>query len=301
MNTKKKSNPKTNIHMKQIELFPSTEIGTRDHIRANSKRGAEIIRIPLDKIVIIKNFNKRKRDNFGDIESLAKSILENGQIMPGLVDVLKNGTFAVVDGHRRVEAHFLCKEWGHETFFEAKVNHNKTTEVDRIFMMFLSQDNQPLTLMEQAELITDLMQKHHMTVDEIRQKLGGKTKQWIYGLLKLNGIEEDMKEQVESGKLAATSALAIQNAIPDREQRRAALERASKTAKDKGREKLLPKDVIRDTSSDAPQMGVVEKCQKIIKSLFDILALQSDPKLIEELRSNKTIISKMEHEISKII
>jgi len=289
--------------MNQIELFPSaSNLGSREVIRANSKRGGEIIKIPLDKIVILKEFNKRLPENYGDIEGLAKSIIANKQILPGLVNVTKDGMFILTDGHRRYQAHLLAREWGHQTEFEAIVNNNKVSEKDRILMMFLTQDNQQLSLIEQAALIADLIGKHGMKVEEVKDQLG-KTKQWIYDLLKIDNVEEDMKDAVRSGVLAATSALEIQKQIPDKQKRRDAMEKATKTASDKGRSKILPKDVLpaSDTSSDSPKMGVTEKCQKIIKTLFDVLVVHADPALIEELRSDKNVISKLEHEIIKIV
>lgn len=56
-------------------------MGNRDTIRQNSQRGQDIIKIELSKIVVRDNFNVR--EDYGDIESLANSILENSQTQLG--------------------------------------------------------------------------------------------------------------------------------------------------------------------------------------------------------------------------
>lgn len=122
-----------------IKEFTNDILGNRETVRANTSRGEEIVKIPLPKLVVREGFNVRQ--DMGDIAGLAQSILNNGQEIAGRVDVLKDGTFAIVDGHRRYQACLLLEGEGHEVFFKAIVNGNKTTEQDRIFQMFTTQDN----------------------------------------------------------------------------------------------------------------------------------------------------------------
>lgn len=106
------------------ELLPS-DLGNRETVRNNSSRAEDIVRIEISKIVIRPGFNVRT--DYGDIEGLALSILHNGQTDPGRVDVLENGTFMLVDGHRRFEALKLLAKQGHEGLFRAFVNNSVST------------------------------------------------------------------------------------------------------------------------------------------------------------------------------
>jgi ParB-like chromosome segregation protein Spo0J len=93
----------------EINVLPFAELtadqmGNRNIVRDNTQRGEEIVKIELDKIIIREGFNVR--EDYGDLQELAYSILGNGQTVPGRVDVLADGTFLLVDGHRRFKA--LC-------------------------------------------------------------------------------------------------------------------------------------------------------------------------------------------------
>ena len=124
-------------------------------IRENSTRGEDIVKIALNKIVVRDGFNVR--EDYGDIEGLAYSMIENGQLLPGRVDALADGTFCLTDGHRRFKAMQKLAELGHEPLFKAVVNSKKTTEEQRILQMFATQDNKPLNPNEVAELINRLI------------------------------------------------------------------------------------------------------------------------------------------------
>jgi len=88
----------------KIKELTKSNLGNVQTIRDNSTRGEEVVKIELDKIILREGFNVR--EDMGDLEGLAQSILENGQTIAGRVDVLVDGTFALVDGHRRFAA---CK------------------------------------------------------------------------------------------------------------------------------------------------------------------------------------------------
>lgn len=176
--------------MKQLTI---KDIGNRDVARANSKPAEQLISIPLNNITIRKSFNVRQE--YGDLQGLADSIKENGQCMPGRVDVLKNGTFLLVDGHRRYEAMKLIPD---KPPFKAFINVRETTEEDRLIQMFTTQDNKQLTPNEAAELIQRLL-TFGKNQSQIAQRLG-RSPSYISQMISFARKPEEVKEKVSRGE-----------------------------------------------------------------------------------------------------
>lgn len=211
------------METKTIQNLP--ELGTRETIRANSTGyGNEVVKIPIDKIVIREGFNVRT--DYGNLEELADSIIENGQTVPGRVDVLEDGTFALVDGHRRFKAHQIIAERGLESFFIAIVNNKKTTEEQRILQMFTTQDNKPLAAHEVAELINRLVNLGHDQVS-VAKKIG-KTPSYVSQMLNYANETPEIKKMVEEGLVKVSTVLKVQKDVKDSKERAEAIKDAVK-------------------------------------------------------------------------
>jgi ParB/RepB/Spo0J family partition protein len=183
--------------------------------RENSSKTGEIVKIPLNKIVIREGFNVRQE--MGEIEELSKSILENSQIQPGRVDVLEDGTFSLVDGHRRYAALKLLEADGHEPYFIAIVNGSRTTEEQRILQMFITSDNKPLTAPEVAELILRLVNLGHDQIS-VANKIG-KTPAYVYQMLSFANETPEIKNLVKEGKIKATTVFNVKRTIKNQVER----------------------------------------------------------------------------------
>lgn len=205
-----------------IPELTSEMIGNRNVIRDNTQRGEEIVKIDITKIVVRENFNVRQE--YGDIQSLANSILENGQSMPGRVDVLNDGTFLLVDGHRRYMALKLLAEGGSECFFKAIVNTAKTTEEQRILQMFTTQDNEQLKPNEVAELIKRLVNLGNQQVT-IAKKIG-KTPAYVSQMMSFANESQSIKDEVTKGNITVSTVLKLQKEIPIESERVSAISNA---------------------------------------------------------------------------
>lgn len=183
--------------MKQLQI---SDLGSRQTARDNAKLGDQIIKIELKKIIVRSGFNVRT--DYGDLEALASSIKENGQEVPGRVDVLKNGTFLLTDGHRRFEA---MKLLGDEFLFKAIVNSRETTEEDRIVQMFTTQDNKNLTPSESAELIQRLL-TFGKNQKEVAKRIG-RSPAYVSQMISFARQDESVKEEVKSGKTTVSKIL----------------------------------------------------------------------------------------------
>lgn len=227
--------------MEVSELRPEMLASTAT-IRENSTRAEEIVKISLDKIVVRDNFNVRSE--FGDIEALAYSMIENGQIVPGRVDALADGTFCLIDGHRRFKAMQLLVDMGHEPLFKAIVNTKKTTEEQRILQMFATQDNKPLLPNEVAELINRLINLGYNQT-EVAKKLG-RTGAYISQMLNYVTESPLIKQEVNEGNITVAAVLDLQKKIPNSTERLEAI----KTAVSKKKEDA--KSNGKDTKKPAP-------------------------------------------------
>ena len=153
----------------------------------------------------------------GELEELSKSILNNGQSMPGRVDVADDGTFILVDGHRRFSALKLLEADGHEPYFLAIVNGKRTTEEQRILQMFTTQDNKPLTAPEVAELILRLVNLGHDQLS-VANKIG-KTPAYVSQMLGFANETPEIKNLVKEGKVKVSTVFNVKRTIKNQAER----------------------------------------------------------------------------------
>lgn len=251
----------------QFAELTTAHLGNRETVRQNTQRGEEVVKIAIDKIQIREGFNVRQ--DYGDLESLALSILENGQTVPGRVDVLNDGTFLLTDGHRRYKALCLLVDMGHdEPLFKAIVNTTKTTEEQRILQMFTTQDNKQLAPHEIAELIKRLINLGYNQSD-IAKKIG-KTPGYVSQMLSYANESPIIKEHVRNGNINVSTVVKLQKDIPTQSERIEAVNKAI-TIK-KGEEKSSPVTVKEVTRSEEKKNDKNEKLAEKIIEVFDMPA-----------------------------
>lgn len=247
--------------MKTVELTLEN-LGNRDTIREHSSKNEDVVKIELGKIIVLDDFNVRQE--FGDLEGLAESILENGQVTPGKVDVFKNGTFAIVEGERRYRALKILEAKGHEVVFKAIVNAKKTTIEERILLMFTTQDNKQLTPVEVADLIKRLINLGH-TQKTVAKKIG-KTASYVSQMLDFGKESLHIKNAVSDGKINVSTVRKLTKSIPIESERVAAVQKALEQSKTKEKKNLSLEDV---TGKSAKQ-SKAEKLAKAISMEFKV-------------------------------
>lgn len=251
----------------QLDLIPTVK-DSRTIIRDNAKRYEDVVKIELSKIVIRDNFNVR--EDYGDIESLASSILENKQAVPGRVDLLSDGTFVLTDGHRRFKALQLLTDKGHDAkYFMAIINGSKTTEEQRILQMFTTQDNKPLQPHEVAELINRLINLGH-TQATVAKKIG-KTAGYISQMLNFAHESQAIKEEVKKGNLTVSAALKLQKDIPVQSDRIEAVKQAVINKKE-GSKTITVTQVTGKSHKDLKD----EKFNEVANTLITLFNLEED-------------------------
>lgn len=201
------------------ELLPA-QLQGREAVRANTKVGRSTYFFHPDSIFDRPGFNVRQ--DLGDIEGLAKSILENKQKQPITVDyVEENGVFKayIADGYRRMAAiRFLMKSGHPVEQVEAFVNNTKTSEVDRISFMFVSQDNKQLESVEVAACFKRL-RNIGWTQVAIAAKFG-KSESYVRDMLLLANESPEVQDMVLQKKVSTTAVIELSRKVKDPVRRR---------------------------------------------------------------------------------
>lgn len=245
--------------MKEIT---KNDLANKDIIRENSKRGEEVVKIQISKVKVREGFNVRT--DYGDIESLAKSILENGQVVPARVDAMADGTFLLTDGHRRFKAlQYIVEQGNDEPLLKAIINASRTTEEERILQMFVTQDNKPLTQLEVCELIKRLINLGHDQTS-VAKKIG-KSIAYVSTMLSVANERQEIKQLVSEGKLSVNTVLAAKREIPIESERvekiKKAVAQAESSETTSGRIKISAEEITN------------KKAQKVDLVVAEIMAL----------------------------
>lgn len=206
-----------------MQALTKADLGNQQTVRENSLRAEEVVKIPISKVFVREGFNVRI--DMGDLEGLADSIIENGQAVPGRVDVLANGTFALTEGERRYRALKIIQDKvGSEPFFKAIVNTKSTTEEQRIVQMFTTQDNKQLTPVEVAEVIKRLVNMGY-NYSEIAKKIG-KSHTYVSERYTFSQDSKVVKDAVANGDISISTAITLQKEIPEVDDRAKAVKQA---------------------------------------------------------------------------
>lgn len=188
----------------------------REVIRDNATRSEEIWSIDLDKILIRPGFNVRDYLDPVLIREKAASIVENGQITPGRVDILKDGCFYLEVGHYRYAALLYMRDHlGITEKFKTTVNNRETTDEERITRMWVSNDGVELTQNEKAKTIFYLKAKN-ISQKDIAAKLRV-TPAYVSQMLTYYAQPDHIKNRVISGEISAANVVKLVNQFPSQE------------------------------------------------------------------------------------
>lgn len=239
------------------------EFGNRETVRANSTKVEEIVRIDIDNVIVYQDFNAR--EDFDDIEDLANQIEAIGQSTPARVDILKDGTFALTDGERRLRAlRILAKRTGQPVYLKAIVNTSKATLQDRILQLFSTQDNKPLKPFEIANVFVKLKNLGNSQKDIAR--LTGKPDSYVSQMLSFSREAAPVKAAVKEGKMTVGAALALKKQMPKEADRVAAVERA---VQDGG------KATVSRATGESSKERTAKKIASVIKIRHDAKGIES--------------------------
>lgn len=179
----------------------ATEAGTLEKTRKT-----DLMLIDPRNIIIEESFNVR--EDYGDIDGLAKSIIEVGQLEPIIV-AKQRGTeqYILTDGYRRMKAILKAIEKGNAIPFVRAIVASGNME-DRIFAMVITGiGKKPLNNLEEGEAYKRL-KAYGYEVKDIAGKVG-KSLPHIYNMLKLADLPQQVKKHIIKGDISGNTVVAL--------------------------------------------------------------------------------------------
>lgn len=182
------------------------------------------------------------RFEYGDIEELMNSILENGIRNP-LKGYKKGEQIILKDGHRRMRAVNLALEKGHQIErVPVILEQQSLNEEERTLEFLIYNDGKPLTMLEQSEVIKRLLNFGWKITDVVKKT--GKARGYIENLIMLTQTSIKVQNFINEGKISSHAVIQISQAVKgDMNQVNQEVETAIKKAKEQGKEKATPKHV----------------------------------------------------------
>lgn len=160
----------------------------------------DLWKVPPSLLVAEEDFNIRT--DYGDIESLALSIIENGVKVP-LSGYRKGEQFIITDGFRRNRAIKKAIELGHDIATVPFMVEPKGYNIeDRLFDMLLKNDGKNLSTFEMAELFKRL-QNYGYSITQIAKKIG-KTTGYVSELISVTNVPQLVKNEIAKGNISVS-------------------------------------------------------------------------------------------------
>lgn len=192
--------------------------------------------------LIIVNEKENPRQDYGNIEELMLSIIENGIRTP-LNVYEKSGKYVLKNGFRRMRAVQLAIKNG-KTIERVPVllEQTKLNEEERTLEHIINNDGKPLTMLEQSEVIRRLLNYGWKVTDVVKRT--GKARGYIENLILLTQVPMKVQHYVKEGKISAHAVIQIMQAVKgDGQKATQEVEAAIETASESGKQKATPKHV----------------------------------------------------------
>lgn len=185
------------------------------------------------------------RTDYGDIDELKFSILENGVRVP--LRGYKEGDFYfITDGHRRLQAIMKAIGEGNDIARIPFLTERKRSLEERIFDIILSNDGKQLSPLELGETYKKLMQ-FGFKYTEIAKKIG-KTVKHVSDMVSVAESSKEVKEIIKDGGISATLVAEVKAKTNSVEEAEEIIKTVSSIKKEesngnKKKEKVTKKDV----------------------------------------------------------
>lgn len=236
--------------------------------------------------MIIGDENINPRFEYGDIEELMNSILENGIRNP-LKAYKKDGKYILKDGHRRMRAVTLALEKGQQIERVPVILETQSlNEEERTLEFLIYNDGKPLTMLEQSEVIKRLLNFGWKITDVVKKI--GKARGYIENLIMLTQTSIKVQNYIKEGKISAHAVIQICQAVKgDITKTNEEVEKAIQTATEQGKEKATPKHV----STEKVKNQSYGKFYKWANEIADKLAGRKDINKEREEVLSKLLVS----------
>lgn len=239
-----------------------------------------VYRIDPRKIVADETFNIRK--DYGQIEELKLSIIENGVLVP-LRGRKKGDNYHLTDGFRRNRA---IQELLNEGYDIGRVpliaEAQNYSDEQRMFDMFITQDNKKLNSLEEGELFLRL-KNYGYNASEIAKKIG-RTPAHVSNMLMLVQSPKRIQNRIKNGEISATTALSMirKHGETASEKIDKGVEEAKKTGKKKATAKNLSKKTKQPKEPKNPTYTAYDPSMQL-RFLSDMVKDKEISSVVEKL------------------
>ena len=219
---------------------------------------------------LIVDEKKNIREDYGNIEELMNSIVQNGVRNPVKAFTDKDGKIYLREGFRRMRAVSLALKAGKKIErIPVILDERKMSEEERTLEFLINNDGKPFTMLEQSEVIKQLL-NFGLKVTEVVSRTG-KARGYIENLILLANAPAKIREYIKSGRISAHAVIQIMQALKgDEAKLLEEVEAAIKVAKEAGKEKATPKHVKNQKVKGASH----GKFYKFVEEILNIIAGQ---------------------------
>ncbi|MBA3680492.1 MAG: ParB N-terminal domain-containing protein [Bacteroidetes bacterium] len=232
---------------------------------------------------IIVDEKKNPREDYGNVEELMLSIVENGIRNP-LKGYLKEGKVILREGFRRMRAVKLALEQGKLIERVPMILEDRPmSEEERTLEFLINNDGKPFTMLEQSEVIKRLLNFEWKAIDIVKKT--GKARGYIENLILLTRVPMKVQNYIKDGKISAHAVIQIMQAVKgDAEVAGKEIEAAIQTAKESGKEKATPKHI----ATKQVKSQSFGKFYKWTEEIADLLAGKK-----ETIQSRQEVLDKL--------
>lgn len=205
------------------------------------RRGKENWDIPLHRIKVQEDFNKRSEATYGDIEAFADVIQsDGGQIVPAIGFKDKDGKWVLTAGHRRFAAlHLIAERTGKEPTM--MIMKGPKDDISRLLIQYKENVKEPNSEMDKALIVDGLIQRG-LKPKDIEKKLGI-SQSVISNLRTILEMPEEVKTAIKDKKISGASALKASRLLKDKGEKLAkAVGKMTQKAEAQGKKKATDRD-----------------------------------------------------------
>lgn len=198
----------------------------------NKEKKTDLFKIDPRAIDVQEGFNAR--NDYGDIESLRDSIIENGVEVPLKVyrNAEEKGRYILVDGHRRHRATMMAIEGGADiAYVPARMAERNSNQESRLFDMIITNDGKPLTTYEQGVVYNRLL-SYGYNQSEIAKKVG-KSAALVGNAIRLATAPKVIRDYITQDMISSSLAIQILRDTPNEVDQIRAIRTAVKSAETK--------------------------------------------------------------------
>lgn len=204
----------------------------------NDTKRKDMLLVDPKILMVEEGFNTRI--DYGDIDELMYSIIENGVQIP-LKGYKEGDFFVIVNGHRRFKAIQNAIELGYDIARVPFLSEKKKSIEERIFDIIITNDGKQLTSLELGETYKKLM-NYNFTIAEIAKKTG-KTYKHIADCISVAECSKEVKTMIQEGDVSSTLVAEVISKVKDVDKVTEIIKNASDQNKITGKKKVTKRDI----------------------------------------------------------